>query len=165
MNCHEVEDCAVKCKKECWKPTKRDDLTNKGKCLFGCGCLVVVGSLLLAIVVGVTDCFVHFCTFALSFSCFAHSRTLLLDQQIRARETLEHELRSANSELESLRIERVRYNQNIAQQATDREVSHLLRPTEPTCVGTHPVLYLLIKLFSATSRRKHGNSLIWWTHN
>lgn len=49
------------------------------------------------------------------------SRTLLLDQQIRARETLEHELRVANSEIETLKIEKVSFNQNVMQEASERE--------------------------------------------
>ena len=49
------------------------------------------------------------------------SRTLLLDKQIRARESLEHELRTANSEIEHLRVEAAQSKRSIQTEATERE--------------------------------------------
>ena len=49
------------------------------------------------------------------------SRTLLLDKQIRARESLEHELRTARSEIETLRVEEARSTKTLNSEATERE--------------------------------------------
>ena len=49
------------------------------------------------------------------------SRTLLLDKQIRARESLEHELRAARSEIETLRVEAAYSTKTLHTEATERE--------------------------------------------